>query len=85
MEYEIRELSWFKRRTPVREPKPICVSVRNDLELVDNSYCFMAVGYDDGHVFEFNARVSQNPLNKKWTVHGMDGSTGRQCLVDVIE
>lgn len=85
MEYKIRHLSWSKRRKHTEPPQPICVSVRDDIKLVHNSRCLMVVGYEDGHVFEFDAMVSQNPVNDKWTIHGMCGRTGRQCLVDVIE
>ena len=84
MEYKVRELSWFKRRTPVKEPKPVTVQV-TDIELVNNSYCDMTVDFDDGKSFEYRSRVSQCPIKKTWTVHGFSSASGRQCLVDVIE
>ena len=45
----------------------------------------MIVEYDDGKVYEFDARVSQNPIKKTWTVHGFSSASGRQCFADVIE
>jgi hypothetical protein len=83
MKYRIRDLSWFKRRLPTEEPRPIDVEITN-IELVNNSYCDMKVTYDDGNVYEFNGRVSHNDVKDAWTVHGFDAS-GRQCMVDVIE
>lgn len=84
MKYIIRHLSWSKRRKHTEPPQPIDVDI-NSVELIRNSRCNMLVTYDDDEVFMFEACVSQNPITNKWTIHGMCGSTGRQCLVDVIE
>ena len=84
MEYRIRNLSWFKRRPPTPEPRPIDVEIEN-IELVNNSYCDMKVTYDDGEIFEFNGRVSHNDIKDVWAVHGFSSDSGRQCFVDVID
>ena len=83
MEYRIRHLSWYKRRLPTPEPRPVHVEIEN-IELVNNSYCDMKVTYDDGNVYEFTGRVSHNDIKDAWTVHGFDAK-GHQCFVDVIE
>jgi hypothetical protein len=84
MEYEIRNLSWFKRREPTKDPQPVKVEI-NNIELVNNSYCDMIVEYDDGKIFEFNGRVNLNDIKNTWTVHGFSSASGRQCFVDVVE
>lgn len=76
-------MSWFKRRSPTPEPRPIDVEIEN-IELVNNSYCDMKVTYDDGNVYEFNGRVSHNDIKDTWTIHGFDAN-GHQCFVDIIE
>ena len=83
VEYRIRQLSWFKRRIPTKEPVPTHVEI-SDIELVENSYCNMVVTYDDGNVYEFEGRVNHNEIKDTWTVHGFD-SKGHQCFVDIID
>ena len=83
MEFKIRDTSWFKRRDPVEEIKPVTVTVSN-LELTNNHMCEMLATYDDGNTYKLSARVNQNPITEKWTVHGIN-HFGLSTLVDIIE
>lgn len=83
MEFTIREMSWFKRRLPTDEPKPVDVAF-TDLQLIENHRCDMKVTYDNGEIFTLTGRVNQNPIKKTWTVHGID-YCGHQCMVDIKE
>ena len=83
MKYEIRELSWYKRREPTKEAKPVSVKV-DDLQLVINHVCAMHAIYDDGNTYELGARVHFNDIKKTWTVHGID-HLGHSVLCDIIE
>jgi hypothetical protein len=92
MEYKIRELSWFKRREPTPMPQPVRVECY-DMELVHNSYCKMAVRYDDEKNFMFDGHVCLNEIhnmsgtvqNQTWTVHGFNSKSGRQCLIEILK
>lgn len=83
MKLKIRELSWFKRREPTKEIKPVSVEVE-DLQLIQNHRCDMHVLYDDGVTYTLNGRVSQNDITGKWTVHGIN-HFGLSTLVDIEE
>lgn len=76
-------MSWFKRRIPTPEPKPVDVEI-DDLQLKENHRCNMTVTYDDGNVYKLTGRVNQNEVKKTWAVHGID-SCGHQCMVDIID
>jgi hypothetical protein len=44
----------------------------------------MTAYYDDGSVFQLNARVNQNDIKGTWTVHGID-HLGHSVLVDIVD
>lgn len=81
MKFKIREMSWFKRRIPTPEPKPISVQIL-DIKLIENHRCDMIVTYDDGNTFTLSGRVNQNQIKKIWAIHGIDHQ-GHQCMVDI--
>lgn len=81
MKLTIREMSWYKRRIPTPEPKPIEVKIP-DLQLKEEHRCDMIVTYDDGETRILSGRVNQNPIKKTWAIHGIDHS-GHQCMVDI--
>lgn len=83
MKLKVRELSWFKRREPTKEIRPVSVEVDN-LQLVENHRCEMIVLYDNGIKYTLSGRVSQNDITGKWTVHGIN-PYGLSTLVDIEE
>jgi len=83
MKFIIREMSWFKRRTPAAEPKPVSIVVTS-LELVSNHSCEMVATYDNGKTYQLGARVQRNDIKGTWTVNGLDGY-GHSVLCDIIE
>ena len=83
MKFEIREMSWFKRRTPTSEPKAINVVIDN-LELEHNHACEMVAEYDDGNLYPLSARVHHNTIKDTWSVQGLDHK-GHSVVVDIIE
>ena len=76
-------MSWFKRREPTQDIKPVSVTVDN-LKLEQNCYCEMKVLYSDDNVYTFDGRVSQNDITGKWTIQGMNPH-GLSTLVDIEE
>ena len=85
MKYNIREMSWYKRRTPTKELLPERVVHIHDLQLIHNHACEMEVLCDDGNLYILSARVQQNQMKKeKWTVHGLN-PYGLSVLVDLEE
>jgi len=83
MQFVIREMSWFKRRTPTPEPKPVAVEVTG-LVLESNHACEMLATYDDGNKYLLGARVHRNDIKGTWTVQGLDGH-GHSVVCDIIE
>jgi len=83
MEFKIRDTSWFKRRPPTKEIQPVTVTM-SGLELTNDHMCEMMATYDDGNIYKLSARVNQNPITGKWTVHGIN-HTGLSTLVDIVE
>ncbi len=77
-------MSWYKRRTPTKEILPIEVIEITDLQLIDNHKTDMMVKCDDDNTYNLSARVQQNTINKKWTVHGLNPH-GLSVLVDIEE
>jgi hypothetical protein len=71
--FEIIEKSWFKRRTPRPEPKPVSVEIP-DYKQERNHFCDMHVTYDDGSTKTLLSRVVQNHIKKHWIVDGMEVS-----------
>lgn len=83
MKFEIREMSWFKRRTPTPEPKAINVTVEG-LVLKSGHMCNMVAEYDDGNSYPLTAQVQRNDIKGTWTVQGLDAK-GHSVLVDITE
>lgn len=83
MKYTIREMSWFKRRTPTPEPKAVSAQVTNFLK-ENNHQCEMVAQYDDGNEYDLSARVHHNTIKDTWTVQGLDAK-GHSVVLDIIE
>ena len=83
MKLKIRDTSWFKRREQTKEIKPVTVTISN-LILENDHMCEMMATYDDDVTYKLSARVNQNAITGKWTVHGIN-HTGLSTLVDVVE
>lgn len=67
---EILEKSWYKRRRPEKQSKPIDVKLENFIK-EHNSFCKMIVTYEDGSTNAYIARVLHNEINGNWYVDGM--------------
>jgi len=83
MKFHIREMSWYKRRTPTHEPKAINVTIQG-LILERGHICDMIAEYDDGNLHSLTAQVQQNDIKGTWTVQGLDAK-GHSVLVDITE
>ncbi len=83
MKYEIREMDWYKRRTPTPEPKAINVTIEG-LVLTSGHTCAMIAEYDDGNSYPLTAHVQRNDIKGTWTVQGLDAK-GHSVLVDITE
>lgn len=84
MKYTIREMSWFKRRTPTKELKAVEVISIDDLKLTRNHATDMVVRCDDGELYELSGRVHHNEIKDTWTVQGLN-NTGLSVVVDLEE
>lgn len=73
MPFEIRQLSWHKRRRATQTPQPIRVEVP-DFQKVPHHFCDISVTFDNGDVVTLQGRVSQNPVNESWSVNGINSS-----------
>lgn len=82
MKYEIRQLSWSKRRNHSEEKEALKVSLIG-FEKKPNHFCKMIVNYDDEEV-ELNARVIYNEIQDYWVVSGIN-TKGNQCSIKIIE
>lgn len=82
MKYTIRELSWFKRRIPKPEPKPVSVDVQG-AQLVDMHQCEVTSTYDDGSTYEMTGWVKQCPIKQTWSISCY--CNGKLIILDVIE
>ena len=83
MPFEIRQLSWHKRRRAEKTPQPIRVEVFH-FKKEANHPCTLEVEFDNGETYELKGRVTQNPINKHWFVSGMN-STGQAVSLKFIE
>jgi len=91
MKYIIREMSWFKRRAPTKDPVPVEVLEIEDLQLIHNHPTNLLVKFrfyhrDGTETYETHAlsgRVHQNPIKKeRWTVNGLNPH-GLSVLVEL--
>lgn len=83
MEFELRDVRWAKRRIPTEEIQPVSIEVP-DIELQQNFTCDMYALYDDGETYKLAARVNQNDITGKWTVHGIN-HFGLSALADIVD
>lgn len=84
MKFNIREMSWYKRRTPTKELLPVRVVHVTDLQLINNHACDMGVLCDDGNLYILSARVHHNEIKDTWTIQGLNPH-GLSVLVDLEE
>lgn len=83
MPFEIRQLSWHKRRRPGDEPKPVSVEVP-DFKKEANHMCAISVTFDNAEVLTLSGRVLQNPITGAWSVNGVN-STGQTVFARYVE
>ena len=84
MKYVIREMSWYKRRTPTKELLPVEILNISPYELIRNHPCDMEVLCDDGKSYMLSARVHHNTIKDTWTIQGLN-PTGLSVVVDLEE
>ncbi len=83
MKFQIREMSWYKRRTPRPEPKAINVTIEG-FEQKCGHKCKMEAEYDDGNLYQLSAKVQHNSIKDTWSVQGLD-SKGHSVVIDILE
>lgn len=83
MPFEIRQLSWHKRRRATEAPQPLKVEVP-DFQKIPNHFCDINVTFDNGEVLVLHGRVSQNQVNHSWSVNGINGS-GQSVFAKWVE
>ena len=81
--FVVREMSWYKRRIPKPEPKPVSATV-DDFQKKPYHDCEMVATYDDGNVYTLNARCHHNDIKDVWSIQGLD-NMGHSVVVDVVE
>ncbi len=79
--YEIRQLSWSKRRSHTEEKKALSVELVG-FEKIENHMCKMLVDYEEEKV-ELNARVMYNEIQDFWLVSGIN-THGHQCTIKLL-
>ena len=86
MKLKVREMSWFKRRTPDSNPPKVINFKVEGFERIHNHACTMFVEYDDGNKYDLSARVHLNSLAKpeRWSIQGIN-AYGISVVVDVVE
>ena len=81
MKYTIREMSWFKRRAPTKDPIPVEVLDVEDLQLIHNHPTELLVTFKFFHRdgtetledHQLSGRVHQNAIKKeRWTINGLN-------------
>jgi hypothetical protein len=81
MKYTIREMSWFKRRAPTKDPIPVEVLDVEDLQLIHNHPTELLVTFRFFHRdgtetledHQLSGRVHQNAIKKeRWTINGLN-------------
>lgn len=81
MKYVIREMSWFKRRAPTKDPVPVEVIDIEDLQLIHNHPTELLVTFKFFHRdgtetledHQLSGRVHQNAIKKeRWTINGLN-------------
>ena len=84
MKHTIREMSWFKRRTPKPEPKCIAAEIITVLEIARGNRCVMAATYDDGNTYLLSGVVHHNDIKDTYTIQGLDAK-GHSVVLDIEE
>lgn len=82
LNYEIRQLSWSKRRKPNSEKEILSVELIG-FEKIENNMCKMIVDYENEKV-ELTARVLYNDRQDFWLVSGIN-TTGKQCTIKLVD
>lgn len=70
MEFKIRKLDWYKRRSPVKEPEALSVKIP-DFKKEENHPCDVFTLYDDGIERRLLGRVVRNSVTGVWAVNGL--------------
>ncbi|WP_194756546.1 hypothetical protein [Aliidiomarina indica] len=83
MPFEIKQLSWHKRRRPTEVPKPVAIEV-DDFRQEVNHPCEVTVTFDNGEVLHMHGRVIRNPITGIWSVSAING-TGQSVLARFVE
>lgn len=83
MKYEIRQMSWSKRRKHTIDSRKIKNVVLDGFKKIENTFCGMKVIYEN-ETIELNARVIYNEIQDYWVVAGVNGQ-GEQCSIKIIE
>jgi len=83
MEFEIRQLSWHKRRKPGQEIKPVSVAAPGFRKEV-NHMCDVQVTFDNGETMTMKGRVLQNPVTGTWSVNAINTS-GQSVFARLVE
>ena len=76
-------MSWFKRRSPTKEPEPVSVRIP-DFQKVENHHCDVFTLYDDGVERLLSGRVLKNPVTGVWAVNGI-ANGGYVVFAQIIE
>lgn len=71
MPFELRQLSWHKRRRATEAPKPVSFKV-DDFKKQANHFCRVHVTFENGVDAQLQGRVSQNPVNLTWSVNAIN-------------
>lgn len=82
MKYEIRQLSWSKRRKHTESPKALSVELVGFKKEINHT-CLMVVDYEEEKV-ELKGRVTYNEIQDYWIVSGIN-SKGNQCIIKILE
>ncbi|TRW48740.1 hypothetical protein FM042_07080 [Aliidiomarina halalkaliphila] len=82
MPFEIKQLSWHKRRRPTEVPQPVDIQV-DDFRQEVNHACEVTVTFDNGEVLQMHGRVIQNPITGVWSVTAING-TGQSVLARYV-
>lgn len=83
MKYEIRQLSWSKRRTHTENKEILNVRLEDYKEEI-NHFCKMYISYDNEAEIELTARVTYNDIQDYWIVAGIN-TKGDQCSIKILK
>lgn len=81
--FRIRQLSWFKRRSPTKEPEPVAVNIP-DFEKTENHMCDVFTTFDDGVERKLMGRVTHNSIRDTWSVNAI-ANGGYAVFAELVE